>query len=326
MVFSRILFYFSFFFIIGIFLSSFLNWLGILIPFFFISGIALTIVPFFNKNQEKINSRIKISLIGIFLIIFSLGFFWHSLNNNRKDNSEIVAYSKPKQDLILKGIIIDEPDLRDKTTHLVVRVVEIENPFSGKSNIILKKEEKILVITEKYFEINYYDKAEIKGIINRPRSFDGFDYPGHLAKDGIYLIIFYPEIKIIDAEDSFFSIKKGIIEFREKARKIISQNFPLPHSSILAAMILGDKRKISEEWQEKLSVSGVRHITAVSGLHVTTLVIILIGFFSGIGLNKKLSLYITAPLILFFIIMTGMHASEYHYSFPLYFFEEYRVN
>ncbi len=298
MTYSQFLLYFSWCFILGVFLSSFLNQIGALIPYFFILGSVMAIsFLFFKKNKRK--KIIKICLVGFFLIVLSFGFFWHFASDNQKNFSVFSSNEK----VIISGIIVEEPDLRDKTTHLVLKVSEIQNKK------VSNNFEKILIITEKYFKADYYDKIKVKGKIQKPEFFNGFDYPGYLAKDGIYSILFYPEIEIIGKKDSRLSIKAKALEFKNKARKIVYQNFPSPHFYILSAMTLGDKREIPQNWQEKLSVSGVRHITAVSGLHVTVLTVILIGFFSNLGISRKESFVFIVLVMLFFIFITGMQPS-----------------
>jgi len=74
-------------------------------------------------------------------------------------------------------------------------------------------------------------------------------------------------------------------------------------------MLLGDKRKISEEWKQKLNVAGVRHITAISGLHVTILTVILMTLLIGLGFWRQQAFYLTIIFITIFIVMTGLQSS-----------------
>ena len=100
-----------------------------------------------------------------------------------------------------------------------------------------------------------------------------------------------------------------ILSFKDKLRNVIYQNLSPPQSSILAAMILGDKRQISDEWKEKLNFAGVRHLTAISGMHVAILTVILMSFLSGLGFWRQQAFYSTVILITLFIIMTGLQPS-----------------
>ncbi|MDP3991216.1 MAG: ComEC/Rec2 family competence protein, partial [Candidatus Nealsonbacteria bacterium] len=82
-----------------------------------------------------------------------------------------------------------------------------------------------------------------------------------------------------------------------------------PQSSILGAVILGDKSRLSEELKRKLNMAGVRHITAISGMHITILSILLMQALIGLGLWKKQAFYLTLAFLILFIVMVGLPAS-----------------
>lgn len=58
--------------------------------------------------------------------------------------------------------------------------------------------------------------------------------------------------------------------------------------ALLVAMTLGDKRALSQELRSDFSISGVSHITAVSGLHIGIILQLLLFLLSGRGLYQHL--------------------------------------
>jgi len=118
----------------------------------------------------------------------------------------------------------------------------------------------------------------------------------------------WPKIELIERNQGNFAYAK-ILEFKNKLRESIYQNISPPQSSILGALILGDKKQISEELKQKLNVAGVRHITAVSGLHVAVLTSILMTLLIGLGFWRQQAFYFTIIFIIIFIIMTGLQPS-----------------
>ncbi len=94
----------------------------------------------------------------------------------------------------------------------------------------------------------------------------------------------------------------GILQFKEKLRESIYSHLSPPQSSVLGAMILGDKRKMSSELKEKLNRAGVRHITAISGLHVTIITAVLMTFLLGLGLWRQQAFYFSLVLVTLFIV------------------------
>jgi len=169
-----------------------------------------------------------------------------------------------------------------------------------------------LVTANRYPEYQYGDKLKITGKLKTPLEFEDFNYKDYLKKDGIYSVMDWPKIAPLEREKYRGPtpvIYAKTLEFKNKLRESIYQNLSPPQSSILGAIILGDKRKISEEWKNKLNIAGVRHITAISGLHVTILTSILMTLLIGLGLWRQQAFYFAIILITFFILMTGLQPS-----------------
>jgi len=109
----------------------------------------------------------------------------------------------------------------------------------------------------------------------------------------------------------FLPIEERIFPLKEKLKNLIYQNFSPPQSSILVAILLGEKRKISSEWKEKLNKVGVRHITAISGMHIVILSGILLWLGMAIGLSRGRSFYFALFFLWLFIFITGTQPSAF---------------
>lgn len=117
-------------------------------------------------------------------------------------------------------------------------------------------------------------------------------------------------------EDGYYKISQSssviedkIAPVKYKLREIINENLSPPHSSILAALTIGDKKYIPKEWKEKLNLSGVRHITAVSGLHVVIISGILLWLGLRIGLYRGQAFYFALFFLWLFIVIIGFQPS-----------------
>lgn len=91
--------------------------------------------------------------------------------------------------------------------------------------------------------------------------------------------------------------------------KTIFQTLSPPQSTILKAVILGEKREIPKELSEKLNRTGLRHIVAVSGLHFAILAGILTSFFISLGFWRNQSFYLTIIFLFLYLLMTGFQPS-----------------
>ena len=275
---SKIFLYFCLSFIGGIFLNSFFNFSQPILISFLILGILLISVFWPYK---------KLVVVG-FCILFLVAGIWR----HQQALSKIV-YPKEKA-ITFVGQIIQEPDVRDDNIKLTVKAENIEG--------------KILVTAHRYPEYRYGDKLRMTGKLKIPQTMEDFNYPGYLAKEGIYSVMSWPEIELLEKNQGN-PVFANILSFKNKLRESVYQNLLPPQSSILGAMILGDKRKISQEWKNKLNYAGVRHITAISGLHVTILTSILMTILIGLGLWRQQAFWFSIVLIILFIIMTGLQPS-----------------
>ena len=226
---SKIFLYFCLSFVGGIFLNSIITISQLLMLGFLILGILLISVLWQYK---------KFVIIGFCILLLVAGIWCHQQAELRMMNNELRRYNDSDQKITLIGQVIKEPDIREKNIKLTIKPDNIEG--------------KVLVTTNRYPEYRYGDKLKITGNLKTPLEFEDFNYQDYLAKDGIYSVIYWPEIELIERNRGSFVYAK-ILSFKNKLRESIYQNLSPPQSSILGAVILGDKSRIPQEWKEKLN-------------------------------------------------------------------------
>jgi competence protein ComEC len=292
---SKVFFFFCLSFIGGIFLSSFSPAGALAKAVLAILGV--TLISVFWKYK-------KLVVVGFSVLFLLLGIWNHQ--RALADIPEI-----PEGEITFIGEVAADPDIRQ--THTKLTLIEV-SPRSIKG--------KVLVTTGKYPEYHYGDKLKIKGYLEAPQVFEDFNYKDYLLKDGIYSVMYYPKIELLGESDRGLTsiIYGGILKIKDKLREVINQNLSPPQSSILGAVILGDKRQISNEWKTKLNYAGIRHLTAVSGMHVAVLIVILMSSLTALGFWRHHSFYFTIVLITLFIIMTGFQPSAIRASIMAGFF------
>ena len=226
-------------------------------------------------------------------------------------NSQLSAMNDQNEKVVLIGTVVKEPDIRENNTRLVIKPKKIQNQkvvYESKKEL----KGKVLVIARQYPEYQYGDELKIIGKLKTPPRFEDFNYKDYLAKDGIYSVMYKPKIELLsrgkgrDLTSTFYC---KILGFKERLRKNIEQNLSPPQSSILTAIILGEKRKISKQWKNKLNITGVRHITCVSGMHIVVLSGILMWLGTALGLWRGQAFYFAVILLFLFIIMIGAPVS-----------------
>lgn len=219
-------------------------------------------------------------------------------------------------------------DLKENTVIVQGKIYKIENTAFG-TNIYLKGVEvengeksvsvkRIFVNTEKIPNVKIGNIIKVRGKL---RQFEEAANKGNFDSRKYYLSLgFYGKIEAgtIEVINSDYSgIRQGLYELRmeiiERLEKLCSDNngiFSIINNKngIIGAIILGDKTDIDSDIKELYSVSGIAHILAISGLHIS---------FIGMAIYRLLrrrfrflfSAAVSIPVILSFGIMSGFGIS-----------------
>ncbi len=219
-------------------------------------------------------------------------------------------------------------DLKENTVIVQGKIYKIENTAFGK-NIYLKGVEvengeksvsvkRIFVNTEKIPNVKIGNIIKVRGKL---RQFEEAANKGNFDSKKYYLSLgFYGKIEAgtIEVINSDYSgIRQGLYEMRmeiiERLEKLCSDNkgiFSIINNKngIISAIILGDKTDLDSDIKELYSVSGIAHILAISGLHIS---------FIGMAIYRLLrrrfrfifSAAVSIPVVLSFGIMSGFGIS-----------------
>lgn len=219
-------------------------------------------------------------------------------------------------------------DLKENTVIVQGKIYKIENTAFG-TNIYLKGVEvengeksvsvkRIFVNTEKIPNVKIRNIIKVRGKL---RQFEEAANKGNFDSKKYYLSLgFYGKIEAgtIEVINSDYSgIRQGLYEMRmeiiERLEKLCSDNkgiFSIINNKngIIGAIILGDKTDLDSDIKELYSVSGIAHILAISGLHIS---------FIGMAIYRLLrrrfrflfSAAVSIPVVLSFGIMSGFGIS-----------------
>ena len=299
---SKILFFLGLSLIAGIFLESIVKIPQIFVWGFLFLGVVITLgsQTFSTAPRSLIggpvaSKKFTASLFGFCLLVFAIGILRVQISEFDILNDKLSKLNGKGQ-VSLTGIVYDGADVRDTSQKIKVKV---ENSI-------------VLVTTKIYPEYNYLDKVKITGKLETPMVSDDFNYKNYLLKDHIYSVMAFPKIEIVSKKHQYniFSyLYEKVLFLKGKLNDSIQGNFSPPHSIILEGIILGNNKNMTPDLREKLSNTGLRFLTAISGVHVIILSAILIYFLMYLGFNRIQSFYFSIIFIWLYIILTGFSAS-----------------
>ncbi|MCR5584766.1 MAG: ComEC/Rec2 family competence protein [Lachnospiraceae bacterium] len=165
----------------------------------------------------------------------------------------------------------------------------------------------------------YVEEGEIPKCGNLVRVYGKFylvekaDNPGEYdlfptsVKEGIYGRIYAKKLWITDENCSFF--REAVAVMAERFEKGTRNVFNAEDSGILISMITGNKGYRAEETEELYRRAGIGHILAISGLHVSLLVLGLWRILKKMAVGRYWAAGLAFSFLLFFLFFTGFAVS-----------------
>ncbi len=126
-----------------------------------------------------------------------------------------------------------------------------------------------------------------------------FDSERYFKSDGVFLSVGSAGSVSVEKRDGS-KLKKSISMYRESIIFDFRTELGKDSGDLLAGMVFGEKRDMDVNLKTAVYRSGIGHILAVSGLHVSVAVFVLMTMLSSLRVNRYVS-FIAMELILVFI-------------------------
>lgn len=215
------------------------------------------------------------------------------------------------QQVIVRGTIDSDPDIRETKVLYTVKTKEIETAEGEKS-----VNGKILLTTLKSKDGKLYEygtKVQIIGEINVPkgkRNPGGMDYRKFLARSGISATLFAKDdqITIGNGRDVNIFVKAGL-DVRTKIINVINRSLPKEQAGLLNGMLIGYREGLSKDVQGAFSDAGLSHIMAVSGMNVAFIVLPFVFLFNKLSIRQRAANLIIICILIVFVLITGFSPS-----------------
>ena len=238
-----------------------------------------------------------------YLLITCITIIISNVYINILENSFNTKYEDITGDKTIIGTIVSEPKIKNNSTQCIVKVEIIDSSYKyNKSKILLN-------INSTYNRLKVGNKIEIYGELEdaeTAKNEGGFNYNQYLKLKGIYKTISVKKNKIKILKDNNFSIiENGINCIRSRIKDSAKKIFPEKEANFLIAIIIGDKQELDEGIQQDFRNSNLSHILAVSGMHVSFIIMGLTFILNKIKIGKNRSKIFIIMFLVFFIFLTG---------------------
>lgn len=175
---------------------------------------------------------------------------------------------------------------------------------------IVRNNKKILInikMAQDIPSIKYGDSLYIEGEFKQPeeaRNYKGYNYKQYLKTKKIIGTVELEKVKILKSSNGSF-----IHNIQKYIRDTINGTLTDEEGNLLLAILLGDKDKLSEDIQESFKTSNLSHMLAVSGAHVSYIILGLTYVLQNSIIGKKNGKIVCIIFLLAFMAITNFTTS-----------------
>jgi ComEC/Rec2-related protein len=300
----------------------------------------------FSFIQEDEEALPMVSLLFLMLAFGCLGSFRYTTALSSDYQGHIKKICERFDDSTVwsvRGVVTEEPKLKGDRLEVIIRpevmrrvekkrvrvtassqrggarrsnyetVNELTDSQTVNGGLILAQ---VFENTEAFRRVDFNQTVEIEGQLFEPserRNPGSLDYQKYLRNRGIFRTIrIVPrrsELRVLENDESGSLWYRFALHIKNEVLKVVKLTMPYPESSFLGGVLLGLKGGLPAKVSQEFRMTGVSHVLAVSGLHVTIIAGLLYGLFSVF----KVPLKVFAPMIVFslftFALIVGWPSS-----------------
>lgn len=175
---------------------------------------------------------------------------------------------------------------------------------------IVRNNKKILInikMSQDIPSMKYGDSLYIEGEFKQPeeaRNYKGYNYKQYLKTKKIIGTVELEKAKILKSSNGSF-----IHNIQKYIKDTINGTLTDEEGNLLLAILLGDKDKLSEDIQESFKTSNLSHMLAVSGAHVSYIILGLTYVLQNSIIGKKNGKIVCMIFLLIFMAITNFTPS-----------------
>ena len=247
---------------------------------------------YFRYAKIIFNKKILI----IFTILATIFSIYTIILNKQYEN----FCKTVEENIEIEAVIISSP-----------KESEYYNSYTVKGKTEEFKNKKFILYVKKGTTLEYGDKIKITGEFYEPediRNYKGFSYKKYLQTEKIYGTIKAKKVEIESKNNTAIIFELSNIT-RNKIIEQIKNILPEETGGLLIGLMIGDKTYISDELRLDFQKSSLAHILAVSGAHVSYIILGLTYLVSINKMPKKSGYIFIICVLIVFIFITNFSVS-----------------
>lgn len=253
-----------------------------------IAGVAFAVSVFVRKTRRSLSVPLCMFSAVLACVIFISNYCFIFLPQKSLDSETVNA----------EFYVVDLEEQRNDSYYYTVKT-----SFVNRKNF--PQGVKLSVKSEKRIDAEYYQK--IRGTIKlRLIAENGFSSYGYFG-NGVYLSGTLLDFDI--QTENVFSLNKFVLNQRENIKRFVNSNIKSPESTVIIALLIGDKSEIPNNIKENFRYSGISHIMAVSGLHLAVFCGTVSFLLKKLRIPKIWQVLITFSCVIFYMALAGFSKS-----------------
>lgn len=173
---------------------------------------------------------------------------------------------------------------------------------------------KVLVNLFQDLPLGYGDEIILRGKLHRPFEFSKsrrFSYRQYLKRQGILYVLSVKKQNKVDilGRRQGHAVLSKLYRCRNFAGGLFRRDLDVAESSLMQAMLLGERLNIPASLKEVFAKTGTAHILAISGLNVGIVVIVLFFLLRMVPGPAGITYGLTAGFVVLYVFLTGASPS-----------------
>ncbi len=217
------------------------------------------------------------------------------------------------EQVVLRVVVATYPDDLRTSTRFQVTAREIETggqrrEVSGRALVTARAGRDLARDREPPY-VRIGDLLELRGRLERPRSFSDFDFPAYLAQQGVRSVMEFPRVALVESGHGPL-LDRALARARGRLSRALEDTLPEPQNGLAQGLLLGIRSDIDRDLNEDFRRSGTSHILAISGQNVAVLMgLVLLLARRFLGRPWAFPYVITGAVIWLYVLNAGLPPS-----------------